>query len=97
MNTETENTEATNESEAVHFEYWHYFWLSLGAVGVVVPAHVLLSYLLGDDWPSGWEWAWRVLGTSVSVVAIGFVVEWRARRKRAAQVDASAPVDESAS
>lgn len=96
MNAETENTEATNESEAVHFEYWMVFSLSLVAVGVVVPAHVLFSYLLGDDWPSVWEWAWRVLGTSVSVVAIGVAVEWRARRKRAAQVGAPAPVDESA-
>ena len=93
MNTETINTAATNESDAVYFGYWHYFWLSLAAVGVVVPAHVLLSYLLGDDWPSGWDWAWRVFGASVSVIAIGFVVEWRARRKRAARAGVSTSAD----
>ena len=94
MNTETEETVETNESEAVHLEYWKFFRLSVVTVGVGVPALALLSYLLGDDGPSewsGWEWASWFLGVAV-VMATGLVFERRARRKRVAQADASAPV-----
>lgn len=90
MNIETKNTAATNESEAAYFEYWQCSLITLVGVGVGVPAHVLLSYLLGDDWPSVWGWALWAVGPAV-VVPTGLVVEWRARRERAAQADASGP------
>ena len=90
MNTETENTAATNESEAVYFEYWEFSWVTLVGMGVGVPAVVLFRYLLLDDWPSVWGWALWAVGPAV-VLPIWLVVEWRARGKRAAQADASAP------
>ena len=90
MNTETENTAATNESEAVLFEYWEFSWVTLVGMGVGIPAVVLFRYLLLDDWPSVWGLALWAVAPAV-VVPIWLVVEWRARRKRAAQVDASAP------
>ena len=95
MNTETENTAATNESEAVYFEYWVCSWVTLVGMGVGVPAVVLFRYLLLDDWPSVWGWALWAVGPAV-VVPTGLVVEWRARRKKAAREGVSTSMDESA-
>ena len=81
MKTKTKNTVATRLL----------FGCCFAMAVILVPFQQLIAYLLGNDLLSVWGWVWTYLCWFVLIVVTGWGLEWYVRRKRVAEVDASAP------